>query len=389
LSLGGDNGVAQGFNRQYLPVIYSRFGQNSAWSTRFAVSNTSHSITACVRMTYRRHNGDVVFEEPPIDGPVDPQCPHGGLPLPPQGAILRNQANMTQELPEQFEGSLIIDLLDNEVPASKQFVAATADIFNSERANFASYKGLGWSPPDTGELSTTVLLPLIFRNFGYLNGWNTHYQIITVDPSQAANVTVTYCCDSRLAGPGGSFQKTFSVQASAIVYQALEEELPNDFVGSAIVTSDQPIAVVDMMAWTFLDKATFGTFVGVPQAAASTTVWVPVVYKDFGWKGPTGTADGWNTWFQVQVADGGTANVRITYHGAKLAGGSVSFDASVTGSQTFYQHIEPLLPDDFEGAVVVTSDKPIVVVAGITSDAYEGDTESIFLGFGPGPSPAP
>jgi len=389
LSLGGHDGLSAGFNRIYLPLIYSRFGPDGAWNTRFALQNASTATTVCVQMTYRSHDGTVVFSEPLADAPADPQCSNGGLPLPAGGVILRNQANMTEELPEQFEGSLIVETVPNDEEEATALLAAGADIFHSERPSFASYKGLGWDPSGTGDLSTAVLVPVVFKNFGEATAWNTKLAISTADPTQVTEVTVTYCCDERLPEPDGSFRKTFVVLASTVIDHALEAELPDGFVGSAVITGEQPLAVVQTTASTLPDKASFKAFAGVPQSMASTSVWLPVLYKNSGWKGPLGDAAGWNSWFQVQVADGGTANIEVTYHGDALGGGSASFSDSVTGSKTFDQHADPLLPSDFEGAAVITSDEPIAVVAGITSDAYQGDADALFAGFGPELFPGP
>jgi len=389
LSLGGDDGLSAGFNRIYLPLIYSRFGPNGAWNTRFALQNVSTATSVCVQMTYRSHDGTVVFSEPLVDALADPQCPDGGLPLPAGGAILRNQANMTEELPEQFEGSLIVETVANDEEEPPALLAAGADIFNSQRPSFAAYKGLGWNASGTGDLSTAVLVPLVFKNFGEATSWNTRFAISTADPTQTTEVTVTYCCDERLPEPDGSLRKTFAMQASAVIDQGLEPELPDGFAGSAVITGEQPLAVVQTTASAFPDKASFKAFVGIPQSMASTSVWLPVLYKNSGWKGPLGDAAGWNSWFRVQVASGGTANIEITYHSDELDGGSLSFSDSVTGSKTFDQHTDPLLPEDFEGAAVITSDEPIAVVAGITSDAYQGDADALFAGFGPELFPGP
>lgn len=389
LSLGGDDGLSTGFNRIYLPLIYSRFGPDGAWNTRFALQNVSTATTVCVQMTYRSHDGTLVFSEPLADAPPDPQCPNGGLPLPAGGVILRNQANMTEELPEQFEGSLIVETVTNDEEEPTALLAASADIFNSARPSFASYKGLGWDPSGTGDLSTAVLLPLVLKNLGEDTAWNTRFAISTADPTQMTEVTLTYCCDERLPEPDGSFRKTFVMQASTIIDQGLELGLPDGFVGSATITAEQPLAVVQTMASAFPDKASFGAFVGIPQSTASTSVWLPVIYKNSGWKGPFGDAAGWNSWFQVQVASGGTADIQVTYYGDNLAGGSLSFSDSVTGLRTFDQHTDPLLPEDFEGAAVITSDEPIAVIGGITSDAYQGDADALFAGFGPELFPGP
>jgi hypothetical protein len=179
------------------------------------------------------------------------------------------------------------------------------------------------------------------------------------------------------------------VQASTVIDQASEAGLPDGFAGSATITGEQPLAVVQTMASAIPEKASFGAFVGIPQSAASIGVWLPVVYKNSGWKGPTGGAAGWNSWFRVQVADGSTANIQVTYHSSELEGGSLSFNDTVTGSKIFDQHTDALLPEDFEGAAVITSDKPIAVVAGITSDAYQGDADALFAAFGPELYPGP
>jgi len=389
LSLGGDEGLSAGFNRLYLPLIYSRFGPDAAWNTRFALQNTSTGTSACVQMTYLSHDGTVAFSEPLVDAPADPECPNGGLPLPAGGVILRNQANMLEELPEQFEGSLIVETVPSGEEEAAALLAVSADIFNSGRPSFASYRGLGWDPSETSDLSTAVLVPVMFKNFGEYTAWNTKLAISTADPTQTTEVTLTYCCDERLPEPDGSLHKTFVVQASTVIDQGLEPELPDGFVGSAVITGEQPLAVVQTMASALPDKTSFQAFVGIPQSTASTSVWLPVLYKDSGWKGPLGDAAGWNSWFRLQVANGGTANIQVTYYGNDLDGGSLSFSDSVTGSKTFDQHTDPLLPADFEGAAVITSDQPIAVIAGIWSDAYQGDADALFAGFGPDLFPGP
>jgi hypothetical protein len=143
------------------------------------------------------------------------------------------------------------------------------------------------------------------------------------------------------------------------------------------------VAVVATWSWVLGGVDTFAAYSGVSQAEASTAAWVPLLYRDFGYKGPTGTARGWNSWLRVQVTDGGTANVRITYHGSGLPGGSASFSEDVTGAKFFLQIEDPLLPAGFEGAAVVVSDRPVAVLAGVSSDAYQGDTDAMYSGFGP------
>jgi hypothetical protein len=107
--------------------------------------------------------------------------------------------------------------------------------------------------------------------------------------------------------------------------------LPDGFEGSLRIASDEAVAVVATWSWVVGGVDTFAAYAGVPQSEASTAVWVPLLYRDFGYKGPTGEARGWNSWLRVQVTDGGTASVKITYHGANLPGGSASCRRSSKG----------------------------------------------------------
>jgi hypothetical protein len=97
----------------------------------------------------------------------------------------------------------------------------------------------------------------MFKNFGESTLWNTKFAISAADPTQTTEVTLTYCCDARLPEPGGSLRKTFVMQASTVIDQGLEVGLPDGFVGSATITGEQPLAVVQTMASALPDKASF------------------------------------------------------------------------------------------------------------------------------------
>ena len=384
LSAGGDDGVTRGFSTIYLPLIYSRYGPDGGWNTRLILHNVSSGTTACVRMTYRDEAGQVALVEPGAGGQLQPQCPEGGL-LVAAGSVREwDHAEMAGSLPANFQGSLVVELVtsDEESLVNTQILAATVDVYHSQRASFATYRGLGWSPAEgTGDLSTGVYLPLVHKNAG--GGWNTRFFVSPVDPALPAGLTLVYCCDSRLPGPAGSLERKISVTAWGIVDPAQDADLPDGFEGSLRIAGDEAVAVVATWSWVLGGVDAFAAYTGVPQAEASTAVWVPLVYRGFGYKGPTGEARGWNSWLRVQVTDGGTASVKVTYHGSNLPGGSASFSEDVTGARFFVQQEDPLLPVGFEGAAVIVSDRPVAVLAGVSSDAYQGDTDAMFAAFGP------
>lgn len=386
LSVGGDDGVTRGFSTLYLPLIYSRYGPDGGWNTRLILQNVSSGTTACVRMTYRDTAGQVALVEPGAGGQLLPQCPKGGLLVAAGSVLERDHAEMEGSLPANFQGSLVVELVtsDEESLVDTQILAATVDIYHAQGASLATYKGLGWSPEEgAGDLSTRVYLPFVQKNFGLGGGWNTRFFVSPVDPAVPANLTLVYCCDSRLPGAGGSLEQKLTVSAWAAVDLAQEAGLPDGFDGAVSIASDEALAVVATHGWVLGGIDTFTAYAAVPQAEASTAVWVPLVYRDFGYKGPTGSARGWNSWLRIQVADGGAATLRVTYHGTALEGEAVSFSQTVTGVQSFVQRDDPLLPAEFEGAAAIVSDKPIAVVAGVFSDAYQGDTDAVFGAFGP------
>ena len=386
ISAGGDDGVTRGYSKIYLPLIYSHYGPDGGWNTRLILQNVSSGSTACVRMIYRDEEGKVALVEPGAGGQLVPQCSEGGVLLAAGSVLERDQAEMAGSLPDNFRGSLLVELVasNQESLVSTQILAAAVDIYHSQRTSFATYKGLGWSPTEgTGDLSTRVHLPFVQKNFGLGGGWNTRFFVTAVDPAQPANLTVVYCCDSRLSGAGGSLERKLTVSIWGAVDVAQEAGLPDGFDGAVSIASDEAVGVVATREWTLGGIDTFTAYAGVPQGEASNGVWVPLMYRDFGYKGPDGSARGWNSWLRIQVADGGSASVKVTYHGSKLAGGEASFSEVVTGVKSFDQRDDPLLPAEFEGAAVIVSDRPVAVVAGVFSDAYQGDTDAVYGGFGP------
>jgi len=383
LSTGGDDGVTRGFSKVYLPLVYSRYGPDGGWNTRLILQNVSSGATACVRMTYRDGLGQVALMEPAADSQPLPQCPGGGLPVAAGSVLERDHAEM-ESLPSDFQGSLLVEMVSNsqESSVNTQILAATVDIYHTQRASLATYKGLGWSPAEgTGDLSTAVYLPLAQKNVG--GGWNTRFFLSPLNPALPAALTLVYCCDSRLPGPGGSLERKLTVNAWWVVDPAQEAGLPDGFEGSLNIASDQAVAVVGTWGWTPGGIDGFAAYSGVPLAEVSTAAWVPLIFHGFGYKGPTGQARGWNSWLRIQVIDGGTANVKVTYYGSNLPLGSASFAQTVNGAASFVLRDDPLLPTDFEGAAVIVSDRPIAVLAGVSSDAYQGDTDAMFAGYGP------
>jgi hypothetical protein len=129
-------------------------------------------------------------------------------------------ATLPSQVANGFRGSAVI--------SSDQRIAAIVNLISPGLPNInlgSSYVGV------TGG-STTAALPLIFKNYF---GFSTFFSVQNVGSSQAANVTVTYAG----AGLSGAVTETATIQPGASVrFDQLEnDDLPDDFVGSVIVTA--------------------------------------------------------------------------------------------------------------------------------------------------------
>ena len=154
------------------------------------------------------------------------------------------------------------------------------------------------------------------------------------------------------------------------------DALPTSFVGTARLTSTEPIAViVDRDTWL---TESFTNYRVIRPEDGATRVLLPVLNKNYGPE--NGVGAGWNSWFRVMVADGGTAEVTVTYYGLDLPGGSLSYTRSVDREFTVFQWEEPMLPEGFAGTAIIESDRPIVALANLTTDAYPGDPDLLYNG---------
>jgi len=94
------------------------------------------------------------------------------------------------------------------------------------------------------EASTQVVLPVVNKNygpFGGSQGWNSWFRILTFDGS-TARVTVIYYSKQF---PDGLYPPLpLTVEGQRTFRQWEDGNLPNGWVGSAVIVSDKPVVVV-------------------------------------------------------------------------------------------------------------------------------------------------
>ncbi len=381
---GNTTTLRAGSSTMFLPLISSRDGPQSDWNGRFAIQNMSNTVTACVTITYLSNytDGEIAWDpyKPGTNGAKQPNCPNGGRPIAPLSTLFRDPD--TFGVPAGFTGSVRIDTSTNGagVTPDKQLLRATADTWNSLYSPFASYAALNAS-----DMSTTVLLPLVDRQVGPANSYRTHFQIENQDPTRPAIVRLRF--EGFDLDHGNAFvakESLIGVAGARLCFQdrddfanclAPGDALPHNFVGTAKITSTQPLGIIVSRSTSIAD--TFTNYRGFQPSDGSTRVLLPVLNKNYG---PYNGHAGWNSWFRVLVADGGQANVRIRYLGLDLPGGEASYTVHAFREFTVFQYQEGILPNGFAGTAILESDRPIVALANLTTDVFTGDDDLLYNG---------
>ncbi len=378
--------VGPGSHKLYLPLVSNRDGTFADWNGRFVIQNLSSTTTACATIVYLSNYTDSEVHWDPYNPDEKnpkrlPGCPEGGMPIPPNGSIFRDPETMG--LGPGFTGSVRIDLHTNaqKVPATKQYITGTADTWNQYFYPFSSYRAL-----DEDELGKTIILPLVDREVGPQNQWSTYFQIENKDPSEPAQVTLRFEGWDLGSNPPQYVvkQNTLKVNGARLCFQnrddyanclAAGDRLPFNFVGTARVTSTEPLGVIVNRSSNLIDV--FTNYRAFRPEDGARRVLLPVLNKNYG---PSAGRNGWNSWFRVMVADGGTANVTVRYFGLDLPNGTVAYTVPVSREFTVFQWQEPVLPDGFAGSAIIESDRPIVALANLTTDVFEGDTDLLYNG---------
>jgi hypothetical protein len=373
-----------GSGQLFLPLVSSRDGPGQNWDSRFAVENLGDS-TACATLVYLSNTADAEVRQDPDEGASpsptpSPGCPKGGIAIPPGGSLLRSWVNMG--VGPYFTGSVRVDLQTNgqNVPASKQVVVASADVFSSSSKHFASYAGFSAS-----DMGTSLLLPLMERQ---ANGqWSTDFEIMNSDPTQPATVTLRIDGWDSSQNPPQYIvkQNTFQLRSSRMCFQdsndssnclAPGDALPLNFTdGVGVITSDKPVGVVVSRSSNSSD--TYVGYRSVRLDAASQKLYLPLVNKN----SPTAASrTGWNSWVRVLVADGGSANLTVRYISPALPGGESSYTIPIFRTVTLIQPWDGAVPDGFTGSAILESDRPIVALGDVTVGNSPGDMDLMYNG---------
>ena len=234
---------------------------------------------------------------------------------------------------------------------SSVFTATGGDIAGTYIEFMGNTASVGTGFP-SGVESTKIFVPLVKKFYW---GVATGIQVQNVGAAPAdfyVSYTSTTGVDYASAVVSG-----VDIGASHTYY--LDPVLPDGFLGSAIITSAQPIVAIVNEAQ--VDGSIATTNAGINDGLQTTKVSVPLV-KKFYWGAATG--------IQVQNVGSVAAPIFVTY---KSVGG-VEYVSNVGGgadvqpgaSRTYY--LDPVLPGTagsphgFLGSAIITSAQPIVAI---------------------------
>jgi len=239
-----------------------------------------------------------------------------------------------------FNGSVVV--------SSDQNVVAIANTLGDNPQYAASTESFSGG-------ATSVMLPLIMRGN---SGYYTWFNVQNVG-SSAASVSIEY-----IPGSDGSAHTEGPVTIEPGAAHTFDQRdlaaLGTKFIGSAVITSDEPVvATVMQVGETFKNMMGYNGF-----TVGSTTVNMPLIMSN--------NSNYW-TGFQVQNVGSASTDITVSY-GSNLAGTFAPVNETATlaadESVTFLQNTGQFATDQFVGSATITSSgEPIVAIVNQVNSA--------------------
>ncbi|MGB9898059.1 hypothetical protein [Thermanaerothrix sp.] len=281
------------------------------------------------------------------------------------GSSLNIYQPSVPNLPEGFKGSAIVSA-DQPIAAigSEQTTYPDGSIGNSQYSGFSAET-----------VGIKFYLPNVNKKFGG-SQWSTR---ITIQNVTANPVTATITFYNADATVRDTDVVNLPGNGSTTLTQINDTELPDGWLGSAIVDATGNIAViVDIMS----ADGRLETYNGFTSGA--TTLYLPTLLIGLG-------ANQWNTSFQVLNVGSATAVVTMTYYTAGVATPSKVVTTNLPQYQSINRY-QPSVDSDLGtpwiGSVVIESTQPIVAVGTQSSGAPGKRLASAYNGVASGATQA-
>jgi len=196
-------------------------------------------------------------------------------------------------------------------------------------------------------IALALVLALIVPTVGAQGiTYSSGFQVQNLSGS-TANISITfYNQDGSVAG---STSDTVPANGSKTYFPI--PSVSNGFNGSAVISSDQPVAAITNLLGNYPTYG--GSTTGF--TAGSTSVGLPLIMRN---------NNGFSTWFNVQNTGSSPANVTVTYTPSQAGNTGVSENATIQpgAAKTFDQSGNSGLGSTFIGSATVASDQPVVAM---------------------------
>lgn len=396
------NATNTGGHKLAAPIMFNQLNSGGLWwNSRASVVNVGTSV-ACVRATYTLlpNTGGST------GGTAQTVVDNGGGCAGGQGYTLQPGAQITfsaepgdTNFPNNSFNNQMAAVFEVLNPTDGNKIAAVVDVYRSDGNRLlGGYNALvqDAGSPSNDDVGNTVVAPIAMKS---TSGFYTVIGVVNLG-NAAANVSIQYIgnlSDGTGAASNVSVSLGSVASGSAAFHSTYSSQnLPLGFIGFARVESDQPVAVTvirgkQTAAFSGVNEAGYAAVNGVPSDQASTKWRAPLYFRRYA----PGAAPsvGYNSWAQIQVADGSTANVTLQYVGDPTSGcptGPYTLNTTVSNSKVFYANLNGSpdngfpsnAPSCFFGGLTVTADKPIIVISQVGADKFPGgDSEGVTNSF--------
>ncbi|MBI2862519.1 MAG: hypothetical protein HYX89_06845 [Chloroflexi bacterium] len=186
---------------------------------------------------------------------------------------------------------------------------------------------------------------------------STAVAVQNLDPAAAATVQVEYYSVAGYLIWGPTL--TINPGANGLADQRYDPNLPDGFRGSMVLRASTDIAAIANQVGGSGNGFYSDSYNALPLTEVATTIRLPFIIKNIY---DAGTGLTWNSTFAVQNASGSTANVTLTY--THVDGRVFQETVQVAPYSSLFrdQSVDPVLPAQFYGSAVVTSDQQVAAI---------------------------
>jgi hypothetical protein len=210
--------------------------------------------------------------------------------------------------------------------------------------------------PGPAPQANALFIPLILKRAGQIE---TGVQVQNLSGA-AADVTITYYDQDGRTLPQWAERATAGPNDSTTFYTPGNPNLPDGFVGSAVIQASQPVgAIVNQQTQPNVTPFFVGTFDA--QHAPATSVFLPYAVKQVGGRSSTLT---------VQNASTAPANVEARFFTVDGLAGRVTLFLPPFAARRLILSDHAELPGNMDASAVLLSDQPIVAIG----DVYDSAT---------------